>query len=299
LSEDARARAAGLALWRRPVEPQPITGGITNANFVVEDGGERFFVRIGEDIPVHGVLRWNELAASRAAHAAGLSPEVIHAEPGAMVLRYLEGRALEAEDVRAPETLERIVPLLHTCHRVLPRHLRGPSLAFWVFHVIRDYAHTLRDERHRLAGQLSSLLSRAEQLERALGPVELVFAHNDLLPANLLDDGERLWLLDWDYAGWGSALFDLGGLASNCQLEAAQEERLLEAYFERPVDDALRRRLAAMKCASLLREALWSMVSEHHSSLDFDYAAYTTSHLERLEQAWAGLVQAGAAFERA
>jgi thiamine kinase-like enzyme len=288
------------------VEPQPVTGGITNANFIVEDGGERYFVRIGEDIPVHGVLRWNELAASRAAHAVGLSPEVVHAEPGAMVLRYLEGRALEAEDVRRPGTLERIVSLLHTCHHVLPHHLRGPSLAFWVFQVIRDYANTLRDEGHRLAGQLPSLQSRAERLEAALGPVELVFAHNDLLPANLLDDGERLWLLDWDYAGWGSALFDLGGLASSCQLDAVQEERLLEAYFERPVDDALRRRLAAMKCAALLREALWSMVSEHHSSLDFDYAAYTTSNLTRfeeawsgLEQAWSSLEQAGAGFERA
>jgi thiamine kinase-like enzyme len=286
MSEDARSRAAGLRLWSRPVEPQPVTGGITNANFVVEHGGERFFVRIGEDIPVHGVLRWNELAASRAAHAAGLSPEVVHAEPGAMVLRYLEGRALEAEDVHHPETLERIVPLLRTCHRELALHLRGPCLVFWVFHVIRDYAHTLREGRHRLAGELPALQARADQIERALGPVELVFAHNDLLPANILDDGERLWLLDWDYAGWGSALFDLGGLASNCQLESAQEEQLLEAYYERPVDDALRRRHAAMKCAALLRESLWSMVSEHHSSLDFDYAAYTSSNLARFEQAW-------------
>ena len=286
MNEEARSRAAGLALWSRPVEPQPVTGGITNANFVVEDGGERFFVRIGEDLPVHGVLRWNELAASRAAHAAGLSPEVVHAEPGAMVLRYLEGHALGAEDVRRPETLERIVPLLRTCHRELARHLRGPCLVFWVFHVIRDYAHTLREESHRLAGELPGLQARAERLERALGPVELVFAHNDLLPANFLDDGERLWLLDWDYAGWGSALFDLGGLASNSELESAQEEQLLEAYYERPVDDALRRRHGAMKCAALLRESLWSMVSEHHSSLDFDYAAYTSSNLARFEQAW-------------
>ena len=279
------------------MDPQPVTGGITNANFLVEDGGERFFVRIGEDIPVHGVLRWNELAASRAAHAAGLSPEVVHAEPGAMVLRYLEGRSLEAEDVQRPETLERIVPLLRICHRELPHHLRGPCLVFWVFHVLRDYAHTLRDEGHRLAGQLTSLQARAERLERALGPVELVFAHNDLLPANLLDDGKRLWLLDWDYAGWGSALFDLGGLASNCQLDSALEEQLLEAYYERPVDDALRRRLGAMKCAALLRESLWSMVSEQHSSLDFDYAAYTTRNLERFERAWSGLEQAWSAFE--
>jgi thiamine kinase-like enzyme len=287
VTQDARSRAARLSFWSRPAEPRPVSGGITNANFLVEDRGERFFVRIGEDLPVHGVLRWNELAASRAAHAAGISPEVVHAEPGAMVLRYLEGRTLSAEDVHRPETLERIVPLLRTCHLEVGRHLRGPCLVFWVFHVIRNYAHTLRDERHRLAGELPGLQARAERLEGALGPVELCFTHNDLLPANLLDDGKRLWLLDWDYAGFGSALFDLAGLASNCQLPGAREEQLLESYFERPVDDALRRRLSAMKCASLLRESLWSMVSEHHSHVDFDYRTYTADNLAHFERAWA------------
>jgi thiamine kinase-like enzyme len=282
VTQDARSRAARLSFWSRPAEPRPVSGGITNANFLVEDRGERFFVRIGEDLPVHGVLRWNELAAS-----PGISPEVVHAEPGAMVLRYLEGRTLTAEDVRRPETLERIVPLLRTCHLEVGRHLRGPCLVFWVFHVIRNYAHTLHDERHRLARELPGLQARAERLEGALGPVELCFTHNDLLPANLLDDGKRLWLLDWDYAGFGSALFDLAGLTSNSQLESAQEEQLLESYFERPVDDALRRRVSAMKCASLLRESLWSMVSEHHSRVDFDYRTYTADNLARFERAWA------------
>ena len=76
-------------------------------------------------------------------------------------------------------------------------------------------------------------------------------------------------------------MFDLGGLASNNGLSAAQEEGLLEAYFDRPVTDDLRRRYAAMKCASLLRETMWSMVSELHSEIDFDFAAYTDENLRR------------------
>ncbi|MGH6901613.1 MAG: phosphotransferase, partial [Geminicoccaceae bacterium] len=256
-----------------------------NHNFLVEDRGQRFFVRIGQDFEVHNVLRRFELAASRAAHAAGLAPEVVYAEPGAMVFRYVEGRTLAPADVREPAMLERIVPLLRTCHREMPRHFRGPAPIFWVFQVLRDYAARLAEEQHRLAAGLPRYLAAAERLEAAVGPVEVAFGHNDLLAANLIDDGKRLWLVDWEYAGFNSPLFDLGGLASNNELAPELEERLLELYFDAPVTDELRRRYGAMKCASLLREAMWSMVSELHLTVDFDYVAYTADNLDRFERA--------------
>ncbi|MFK8253938.1 phosphotransferase [Ancylobacter terrae] len=282
---DAAARVRALPIWSGPVEPVPLKGGITNTNFLVKDAGRRRVVRVGADIPVHGVMRFNELAASRAAHAAGISPEVLHAEPGIVVLDYIEGRTYSDADVRAD--LDRIVALVRSTHRDVPRHLRGPVLAFWVFHVIRDYAHTLREGDHRLVAELPRLLAAAGRLEAAVGPVEMVFGHNDLLPANFLDDGHRLWLIDWDYAGFNSPLFDLGGLASNNGFDTALSEALLAAYFGRPADDGLRRRFQAMLTASLLREALWSMVSELHSTLDFDYRAYTAENLARFEAALA------------
>ncbi len=287
MSTDAISRAAGLTCWRGVVEPRPLAGGITNTNFVVTDRGERFVVRIGEDIPVHGVMRFNELAAARAAHAAGLSPEVVHAEPGAFVMRFVEGRTFAAEDVRRPENLARIVELVRRCHREMPRHYRGPALVFWVFHVLRDYAHTLEAGASRMAPELPRLMAVAERLEAAVGPVEIVFGHNDLLAANFIDDGDRLWLIDWDYAGFNSPLFDLANLASNNELTPDQEAALLQAYFGRPAGDRLRRGYAAMKCASLLREAMWSMVSEIHATLDFDFVAYTTENLARFERALA------------
>ncbi len=287
MSTDAIARAAGLPCWHGVVEPRPLAGGITNTNFVVADRGERFVVRIGDDIPVHGVMRFNELAAARAAHAAGLSPEVVHAEPGAFVMRFIEGRTFAAEDVRRPENLARIVELVRRCHHRLPRHYRGPALVFWVFHVLRDYAHTLEAGGSRLAAELPRLMAVAERLEAAVGPVEIVFGHNDLLAANFIDDGDRLWLIDWDYAGFNSPLFDLANLASNNELTPDQEAALLQAYFGRPAGDRLRRSYAAMKCASLLREAMWSMVSEIHATLDFDFVAYTAENLARFDRALA------------
>lgn len=289
---DPAGRAAGLPCWSGQVAPEPLSGGITNVNFVVADQGQRFFVRIGEDIPVHGILRVNELAATRAAEAAGISPEVVYAEPGAIVIRFVEGRTYTPDDVRDPANLERIVALIRRCHHEMPRHLRGPVLMFWVFHVIRDYAGTLRDGKSRSLPLLPKLLERAETLEAAVGPIEVVFGHNDLLAANFIDDGHRLWLVDWDYAGFNSPLFDLANVASNNEFPPALVSRLLETYYGAHPDTALRRRYQAMACASLLRETMWSMVSEIHSTLDFDYLAYTDENLARFERSYAAFESA-------
>jgi thiamine kinase-like enzyme len=286
MSEAAARRTRALPCWRGPVEPKPLGGGISNYNFLVDHGGERFFVRIGEDFLVHNVLRRFELAASRAAHAAGIAPEVVYAEPGAMVFRYVEGRTLAPEDLRYETMLARVVPLVRAAHHAIPKHFRGPTPIFWVFQVLRDYAARLAADDHRLAAELPCYMAAAERLEQAVGPIEIAFGHNDLLAANLIDDGSRLWLVDWEYGGFNSPLFDLGGLASNNELSPSLEERLLELYFAKPVNDDLRRRYHAMKCASLLREAMWSMVSEIHLTIDFDYHAYTAENLARFEQAY-------------
>jgi thiamine kinase-like enzyme len=283
---DAMARAAQLRCWSERVSPQPIAGGITNANFVVQDRGERFFVRVGQDIPVHGVWRWNELAASYAAHTVGISPEVVHAEPGAIVFRFVDGRTLTAEDLRQPETLSRALTLVKRCHREIPAHHSGPTLLFWVFQVVRNYVAALRAAESPHTQTLPGLERVANELEAAVGGVELVFGHNDLLAANFIDDGSRLWLVDWDYAGFNSPLFDLGGLASNNGLSADQEHGVLTDYFGAEVTPDLWRRFTAMKCASLLRETMWSMVSEIDSAVDFDFANYTAENLARFEAAY-------------
>ena len=280
-------RVRGLTFWRGVVDPVPLGGGITNVNFTVEHGRAKYVVRVGDDIPVHQVMRFNERAASEAAFRAGVSPEVVYAEPGILVLRFIAGKTLRAEDVRDPRNLERIVPLIKRIHTEMPNQVRGPALIFWVFHVLRDYGHTLRASHSPHLARLPELLDTAEALERDVGAVEMVYGHNDLLPANVMDDGSRLWVIDWDYAGFNSPLFDLANLASNNELSVEQEEWVLTAYFGRPVDAQLRQRYSAMKCASLLRETMWSMVSEIHSKLAFDYSAYTADNLCRFERALA------------
>lgn len=266
-----------LPIWHGRIAVAPLNGGITNVNYLVQDGPRRCVVRIGADIPVHQILRFNELAASRAAHAAGISPAVIHHQPGILVLDWIEGRSLTPAEIATEPMTDRVTDLLARAHRQIARHLRGPALAFWVFHVLRDYAATLAGGRHDDA--LPLYMALADELEAAVGPIDLVFAHNDLLAANVIDDGARLWLIDWDYAGFNSPLFDLGGLAANNGLGPEQERAMLARYFGKPPAPALWRSYLAMKTAAALREAMWSMVSETHSALDIDYAAYTDTTL--------------------
>ncbi len=277
-----------LPCWPGRIEIAPLSGGITNRNYRITTAGrERFVVRIGRDIPEHGVMRFNELAAARAAHAAGLSPEVIYAGDGCLVSRFIDGRTYTPADVRDAGNLGRIVALVRRCHTEVPGYFRGPALMFWVFQVIRNYLQLLDAPRANPLGvSLAGLSLRAQRLEQALGPVTIVFGHNDLLAANLIDDGERLWLIDWDYAGFNSPLFDLANLASNNELPAEMAAGMLESYFGMAPGADLRRGYAAMQCASLLRETLWGAVSRLTSTLDFDYEAYSRDYLNRFERHW-------------
>ena len=160
---DPKGIAEGLSFWREPVAAEPLGGGLTNANFLVRHRGERFVVRVGDDIPRHQVMRFNERAASLAAHAAGLSPQVVHHEPGALVVAFVDGEVLTPETIREERRLERIVALIRICHTKMIEHLRGPLLMFWPFHILRDYAATLREGESRFVPKLSRLMTAAAQ----------------------------------------------------------------------------------------------------------------------------------------
>jgi thiamine kinase-like enzyme len=280
-SED---RIRALPLWRGPIEIAPLKGGLSNESWLVSDQVGRHVVRFGKDYPFHHVLRVREAMTARAAHEAGFAPQVNYSEPGVLVTAYLGAKTYGAEDVRA--NVERIARLVRDFHDAMPRHVSGAGFMFWPFHVIRDYARTLAAGNSRMAKELPRYLALAEELERAQAPLPIVFAHNDLLPANFLDDGKRLWLIDFEYAGFSTAMFDLAGAASNAGMSAEQSEALLSTYFHGAPSPEIRRSHQAMQCASLLREAMWSMVSELHlEAPGVDYVAYTAENLARLEAA--------------
>ena len=270
-----------LPCWKGGVAIEPLRGGISNESWLVTDGAGKHVVRFGKDYPFHHVLREREIMTARAAHAAGFAPELQYAEPGVMVSAFIEAKTYGPDDVRANPG--RIGRLMRAFHEEMPRHVSGPGFMFWVFHVIRDYARTLDRGSSLMAPEIPSYLALADELERAQAPLPIVFGHNDLLPANFLDDGSKIWLIDFEYAGFNTAMFDLAGAASNAGMSDEEARHLLTAYFDSEPNADIQRSHAAMQCASLLREAMWSMVSELHlNAPGVDYVAYTGENLAKL-----------------
>ena len=142
--------------------------------------------------------------------------------------------------------IARIVPLLATCHREVARYLAGPANMFWVFHVLRDYARTLQATRGGCDGELSRYVALADALEAQRCRCPSCSAITTYSPGNFIDDGRRLWLIDWEYGGFGTAMFDLANLAANASFSPADDQLLLEAYFRQPVSDEVRRSFDAM-----------------------------------------------------
>ncbi len=277
-------RIRALPCWAGRIAIAPLKGGISNESYLVSDAVGRHVVRFGRDYPFHHVFRERELMTARAAHAAGFGPEVRYAEPGVMVSAFLGAKTFSAEDVAAGR--RRVADLLRRFHGEMPQEVSGAAFLFWPFHVVRDYARTLREGGSRMKPHLPGYLALAAELEAAQAPLPIVFAHNDLLPANILDDGDRLWLIDFEYAGFSTAMFDLAGATSNAGLSPDEAEDFLDAYFAGAPDPATLRSHAAMQCASLLREAMWSMVSELHlQAPGADYVGYTAENLDRLDRA--------------
>lgn len=278
------ARIQSIASWQnRPVDVEPLAGGITNQNFRVRDGNEQYVVRLCADGTQLGIDRRSEAACHQAAAAAGVAPELVHHEPDLLVTRFVDGATLTAARLQDHDVLRRVARSLRTLHDDRSG-IVGEMVQFSGFGASRTYAETARRLHAELPADIDAILSDAKQLERSLAPCEPALCHNDLLPANLIDDGGMAWIVDWELAGVGHPMFDLGGLASNAGLDADAETALLSAYFDHVTAEA-RRELAIFKAVSLLREALWGAVQSGSATLDFDYRQYAAQHFERYRAA--------------
>jgi thiamine kinase-like enzyme len=276
-------RLSALPCWQGAIAAEPLSGGLSNEIWKVTDAAGAHVVRFGRDCPAHHVFRDREAMVARAAARAGFGPQVHHTAPGVMVTAFLQARTLGPEGVRADPG--RIGRLLAGFHARMPGEVSGAAFLFWPFHVVRDYARTLAAGQSRFVPRLPEFLALSAALEATQPPLPLVFAHNDLLPANVLDDGTRLWLIDYEYAGFSTCLFDLAGAASNAGMEAEADD-LLAAYLGHAPDPAFRRAFDAMQVESLLREAMWAMVSELHlAAPGVDYVAYAHENLAKLDAA--------------
>jgi thiamine kinase-like enzyme len=277
------ARLAAV-LGPRQGSVRPLTGGITNRNFLVNFGGDDYVVRLpGKDTNLLGIDREAERLATKQAAALGVGPKVaaMFEDPPCLVTCFVEGEEMSSERLREQEPLAEVARGLRAFHESgleLPRD-------FHVHDLVREYAEVARSRGGELPEPFEDSLARAEEVTAAVrdhAEHQPRPNHNDLLAANFLDAGDHIVIVDWEYAGMGDPFFDLGNFAVNNELTDADEERLLEAYFGEP---ATPRRTAALKLFRFMsdfREAMWGVVQSSVSELDFDFPDYANRHFERL-----------------
>jgi thiamine kinase-like enzyme len=247
---------------------EPLGGGITNHNFKVAVGGETLVLRVGgKDTELLGIDRGHEHQAALLAAQLGIGPEVVRFQDGCLVTRFVEGSVGDPD----PREAGRLLRRLHS----------GPALAarFDVFRVVETYAATARERGATVPPEYDGLLDIAHRIEVARIGSPLVPCHNDLLALNFIDDGGRTWIVDWEYAGMGDPYFDLANFTVNNGLDASGERALLDAY-----GGGDPRALTLMRFMSDFREAMWGVLQQGISELDFDYVGYAHQHLERLER---------------
>jgi thiamine kinase-like enzyme len=284
-------RIRSLPLWSRPITLRRLHGGITNRNYLVDDGNDQFVARIGEELLVIGVDRRNELQCHRAAEALGVSPPLVYGENGVLVSRYIPSRTLDPAGAREPGFAPRLARVLRQLHDGWDG-LIGDMLFFSPFQSSRTYVATSRRLGAVLPADIDGMLEATRKLSHAIDPYIPALCHNDMLPANVLDDGRRVWIVDWEYAGMSHPLFDLAGFSANCDYSEEQDVEFLESYRGefRPRD---LRQLQVLKVASLLRDALWGVVQTVVSDLDVDYSEYARVYFEKFRNALSALPDRG------
>jgi thiamine kinase-like enzyme len=260
-----------------------LTGGITNKNYKITKDGQAYVLRMGgNETKYLGIDRKNEYECSLLASQIGIAPEpTAFLEPeGYIVARFISGKGIPAEEIGTEENIKRVLEAMKAYHAL--EYFPG---SFSPFRVAEEYAKTASSFNVKLPEKMEWHLEKSSEIEKAMygrEPLKLRPCHNDLLNLNFIDDGNRIRILDWEYAGMGDIFFDLGNFAVQHEFNDEQDEILLRAYFGNPTDSH-RAHLKLMKIMSDLREAMWAQVQIGVSQLDFDYAGYGQKYFNRFE----------------
>jgi thiamine kinase-like enzyme len=261
-------------------EPQALDGGITNRNFRVALGESEYVVRRpGKDTDLLGIDRAAERLANGAAAELGIAPAIAASLEQCLVTEYVASSPLSAQEVAAA-TVEIAASLraFHESDVLLPVRFHVPDL-------LDSYATIVHARGGELPAQYAEAQAVAERIDAALALHEPRPCHNDLLTSNMIRarEGDRILIVDWEYAGMGDPRFDLGNLSVGNEFDEATDDALIGAYYGEPPDDRKRAALKLMRVLSDAREAAWGVVQAEISELDFDFIGYSQPFFDRLQ----------------
>jgi thiamine kinase-like enzyme len=277
-AEDAVGR---VSLWQgKAVQISPLSGGLTNENYLVEAGDERYVMRLpGTSTELLSIDRANEIYNARAAAGTGIGPKVLEHIPelNIMVLEFIEGPTMSAQTLQSEPMARRMAESFKRLHTA-PRFLKD----FDMFRLIEDYLRIVAEHGVRIPPDYRDRLPMVEEIERAVrvGALPSVSCHNDLLCENFIDDGHCLRIVDYELSGNNDACFDLGNTAQEAGFGDDLRTVLCEAYFGRPDSQ----QLARMNLFALMSDVgwtLWGAIQARISTLDFDFTDYYTTRWSR------------------
>ena len=268
----------------REAEAEPIAAGLTNANWKVTVDGTPHFVRIpGAATDLLAVDRANERYNTRAAATAGVGPPVLHELPewDVFVLAWVDARTMSIEALGAPGIPTRVADALRQLHA-------GPRFRddFDMFRTTERYLGVVDERSITIPTGYRDRLDRLPRIEAALAvhPLPTVPCHNDLLAENYLDDGERLWLVDYEYSGNNDPSFELGNTCQEQGWDDARIRELCAAYFGEATD-ALLARMRLQMIMSDVGWTLWAAIQAAISTIDYDFFGWAEERWDRAQKA--------------
>ncbi len=279
---------ATLPEWRgRSIRVDPIAAGLTNRNYRVEVDGRPVFVRIpGAGTDLLAVDRANELHNTTAAATTGVGPRVLGHVPGwdVLVLEWIDARTMSNAAFGEPGGPRRVADALRRLHG-------GPRFrdAFDMFRLTERYLRLVDERAIAIPAGYRAHMDRLPAIQAALAvhPLPTVPCHNDLLAENYLDDGERLWIVDYEYSGNNDPTFELGNTCQELGWDEARVRDLCAAYFG-VATDALLARMRLQMIMSDVGWTLWAAIQAAISSIEFDFAGWAEERWDRAERALDG-----------
>ena len=280
-------------LWPgREIRISPISAGLTNQNYRVDVEATPYFVRLpGQSTDLLAVDRANELHNTRAAAAAGVGPTVVDHDPasGALVLEWIDGRTMSNAAFAEQGSAARIADALRGLHGG-PRFLTD----FNMFRLTEFYLRVVRERTIQIPDGYLERAPDVARIEAALrhNPPPTVPCHNDLLAENYLDDGSRLWIIDYEYSGNNDPTFELGNTAQELGFDPARQDELCAEYFgpERFAREcpALLARMRLQMIMSDVGWTLWAAIQAAISSIDYDFWGWAEERWGRASAAFDG-----------
>jgi thiamine kinase-like enzyme len=274
------------SLAAKPRTVRELSGGLTNRNYQVTTPDGSFVARISSGgSELLAIDRDCEYRNSVTAAAAGAGAPVVEYRPRdrLLVIGYIEGRTFEAADVAAAGNLPRIA---QACRRLHDGARFGND--FDMFGIQRRYLSVARSRGFKIPAGYDDLLPQFGAAEKALAvrATTTVPCNNDLLPANFIDDGERIWLIDYELSGNNDACFELGNIGAEAHLSDEALAALVTAYYGRPRRSKIARARLLGGLIGMYGWTLWGAIQHAASPIDFDFWSWA---MERFEGAARGL----------